>query len=178
MRIRELKYPIAVLSQSSFSGGNEAGTASPRGWNVGVIDDYIRGDNDDDIYFDSLGRQFTAESIEIRNIGTLQWLWHKMIFTPDISNLGHIDIVLRQVGSLSLEELRLYILNFISDNTSWLEKHPDDPEFRSNWDDIQEEFNRPKNFPDLINKLYFLSNPEFTISAIGASSKVIDLRKK
>ena len=180
MRVRELKYPIAILGKTLFIGGSEAGTKSARGWNYGLTHGYLNGHNDNDVFFDSLGRQFHVEAIELHDLRLIDRLLSTIESgRKGIERQARFDIVLKHVSTLQLDDFRAFIMDFLRQNPDWIHPHPDDdPSENFGIDEVAAELGRCKSFKDLITAIGFHHpNHHSACLSPGHSTKVIDRRR-
>ena len=66
MRLRDLKFPIAIVMPHGLLGGWSADLKSPSRYRWNLASYYLKGGYDDVTIYDSAGRQFEVELIELR----------------------------------------------------------------------------------------------------------------
>ncbi len=186
MRLRELKYPIAVLQPNCLMGGKNADLARRRRFDVNLADYLRRGGYDDALIYDADGNEYEVETIELHplelhsRIGIWLELPLEMLAMaigkflrrkyqpPDWSDLAWVDMILKRRRQLSFDEFRNELRNVALAHPEWWRRHSTKAE-------IEDLFKECKTFAEAIHEIGVL-DPSGKEKLPGKSSKVVDLR--
>lgn len=173
MRLRELKYPIAIQQDHSLVGGWGAGLNKSSRFNWNVASYYLKGGYDDAIIFDSAGRQFEVIAIELRKPEWWRYVLDRLGYllvlpNPGAEPMANVDMELRQTAQLSFEEFCESTLTLLLANPSWWNRFSTEAR-------VRKIFEGDKSFAEAINHIGIYEAPgEERVP--GSSSKVVDLR--
>jgi len=173
LRLRELTFPIAVEDPGQLLGGVSAGLGKPASFDWNVASYYLKGGYDDVIIYDSDGRRFEVESIELTSP---QWwryvldrLGHLIVIpNRDIDDIARVDMVLRQTGTLSLDEFCHHVIQLLLANPTWWKRFSTEAR-------VRKIFEGDETFKDAINHIGVYDPPR-TRKLRGRSEKTVDMR--
>lgn len=171
MRLRELKFPIAVLRRDSLIGGRSAGLSGPSWFNINIASYYQLGGYDDAIIYDSDGREFSVHSIELRDApfysGILRLIgWHAKTTESE----AWVDMNLDYIRTLPLDQFCNELGEIALAHPAWWKRHSDRSE-------IEGMFEGVRTFSEAIDRIGVLDPPNRE-RLPGKSTKVVDLRTK
>lgn len=72
MRLRELKFPIAILGPNILMGGKASGLSKPARFNFNIAEYYLDGGYSDTTIYDADGGKYSVDKIEF----TKPSLWY------------------------------------------------------------------------------------------------------
>jgi len=173
MRLRDLKFPIAIVMPHGLLGGWSAGLKSPSTYSWKIASYYLKGGYDDVTIYDSAGRQFEVELIELRKPAWWRYVLNRLGYllilpNPDAEPMADVDLILRQTGTLSLEEFCQEMLDLLNDNPSWWRQF-------STKARVSKIFEGDTTFEDAINHIGVYEGPKRNRPS-GKSNKIRDLR--
>lgn len=168
MRLRKLKYPLAFFFPNQIWGGKNAALASHWRWAHRVAEYYLSGAMDDVIIVDSSGQRFEIEKIELRPLSPLSRVLSFILTSGPKSELADVDMVLRHVGTYTLDEFCQEIRATALKHPEWWERHSDRSE-------IEQMFEGCDTFKAAINDIGVL-DPSKQKKRKGRSLKTVDLR--
>lgn len=172
MRLRELKFPIAVLRPGSLIGGEAAGLGSAKWYDFNLASYYLKGAYDNATIYDSNGEKYVVVSIELTRPNWVHYLLDLAgnFFIPrrDAEPMARVDMTLGKVGQLSLIEFCEEIRNVALSHPSWWQRHSNEAEVTGMFDGCT-------TFEAAINSIGVL-DPPGTERLGKESSKVVDLR--
>ena len=173
MRLRKLKYPIAIETRTFLQGGWGAALHKPSRYNWNLASYYQSGGYDDAIIYDSTGRRFEIEVIELRKPAWWRYVLDRLGYliilpNPDAEPMVDVDMVLRQTGTLTLEEFCQHMLDLLIDNPSWWSRFSTEAR-------VRKIFEGDHTFEEAINHIG-IYDPPGKERLPGRSSKVCDLR--
>lgn len=173
MRLRELKFPIAIEKPDAFLGGWGAGIQKPSRFNWKIASYYLEGGYDDAIIYDSDGRRFEVKTIELRKPKWWRYVFERLdnfivLPNPDAEPMANVDMVLRQTGTLTLDEFCNHVLDVLLANPSWWKRFSTEAR-------VRKIFEGDTTFEEAINHIG-IYDPPGKEKLPGKSSKVVDLR--
>jgi hypothetical protein len=186
MRLRKLKFPIAVLEPRRLMGGKNAGLSRLSWFNVCEPDFFRRGGYADALIYDSKGNEYEVETIELHKLPLLSrigiWvslplerlatavyrLFGRKYRGPDFNDVARVDMILKKRRQLSFDEFCNELRNVALAHPEWWRRHSTQAE-------IQDLFKDSKTFVDAIHAIGVL-DPPGKEKLPGRSSKVVDLR--
>lgn len=168
MRVRELKYPIAILKRDSLLGGRDAALSSPRIWHRNLADYYLEGGYDDARLIDCTGHEWEVEKITLRRLSPFQAFLRPFTQVGKGEEFASVDMELRKTDTYTLERFCTEMRELALQNPSWWKRH-------SSKQEITVMFDGCKTFAEAINDIGVL-NPPGKEKLKGHSDKVIDLR--
>lgn len=169
MRLRKLRYPIAIVCPSSLIGGVNAELDTPKHWNSNLVDYYRNGGFNDCRVVDSEGREFLVDKIVFTEISVLYRVVHWLLMRPK-SELVRVDMQLSQTRSYTLDEFCTKFRQLALNHPEWWQRHSDREE-------IEQMFETSETFKDAINDIGVL-DPPGREKLLGKSTiEIIDLRK-
>ncbi len=170
MRLRQLKFPIAVLKPNSLMGGKNAGLSRPSSFNEKVASYYLKGGYDDALLYDSDGNEFSVRSIEFGKVSPLARVKELLHWTSGGSDdLVRVDMELEHLRTLSFDQFCSELREIALDHPTWWKRHSERAE-------IEAMFTNAKTFSEAIEDIGVL-DPPGKERLPGKSTKIVDMRK-
>lgn len=173
MRLRQIEFPIAILRPNSLMGGRNAGLHTVRRFSFNIADYYLKGGYDAVTIYDSLGREFAINRIEMRKPHWVHYFLQRadnLFIFPinDKTDMVSIDMVLTETRQLSLEHFCNELRDLALENPAWWKRH-------SSRSEIEGMFLNCQNIAEAIEQIGVL-DPPGREKLLGQSTKVVDLR--
>lgn len=151
MRLRDLRYPIAILKPHMLVGGKDAGLNSPRRWNNNDATYYQRGGFVDATVFDSEGRVFEIEKVYLNKTSFLGGVFWR-VMGGSMKGSADVDMDLREIDRIAFADFCQRMRNIALAHPEWWKRH-------SEKDEIENMFVGCKTFSEAINSIGVLDTP-------------------
>ena len=168
MRLRKLKYPIAILSSTSILGGKSAGLGSASRWNNNVADYFCKGGYDAVTIIDSSGSVYSVSEIILSPLSLRSRVLGALLYSGSSTARADVDMNLKRIECLSLIEFQNRIRELALSHPEWWQRH-------SEREEIQNMFDGCQSFMESINSIGILDSVG-NEKLPGKSHKVVDLR--
>lgn len=168
MRLRKLKYPIAIFEPNGLMGGRDAGLASSRRWNANLTDYYLKGGFNNFKFIDCTGHEFEIRKIYFGRVDFLTKIID-LVTTVQGSEKANIDMELVATREYSLDEFCSKFRQLALENPEWWKRY-------SEREEIERMFGGCETFKDAINDIGVLDPPGREKLSGKSTVEIVDLR--
>lgn len=144
MRLRKLKYPLAIIFPHQILGGKNGDLGSPRRWNRNIGSYYESGAYDEAEIIDATGSCFFVKKVILSKPSLFSRVLGTFLEAGDASDTFDVDMELEQIGACDQEEFRQRITQLVSESQNWSVTEDDKRE-------LQELFDESRTLEDAIN---------------------------
>jgi hypothetical protein len=173
MRLRELKFPIAIQYPNELEGGRHCGLHNLARFNWSLAVAYQDGRFDNAEIIDSSGKAFGVEKVYFMRPTLWRFfidrLGHFLILPRmDKREIVRVDMELKKTRQLTLDQFKDECRKLIASHPAWWKRY-------SSADEIERMFIDAHTFPDAINEIGTFA-PSDNMIYRGKSAKIVDLR--
>lgn len=173
MRLRELRYPIAIRHPNELQGGRNALLHSSARFDWTVVAAFQDGSFDNVEITDTTGHAYRVMNIYSMKASFwswfLYWLGNFLIVSrSDKWKIIRVDMELEHTRAFTLEQFKHEYRELILAHPAWWKRY-------SKREDMEKKFATATTFEEAINEIGTLS-PSDNMIYRGKSNKIVDLR--